>query len=35
VAEIKIDQAGNYRVYAYVADGTGYVSTVNSPVQVK
>lgn len=35
MAEIKIDKAGNYRVYVYVADGTGYVSTVNSPVQVK
>ena len=35
VAEIKIDKAGNYRVYAYVADGTGYISTVNSPVQVR
>ena len=34
-AEIKISEAGNYRVYAYVKDGTGYVSTVNSPVQVK
>lgn len=34
-AQITINDAGNYRVYAYVKDGTGYVSTVNSPVQVK
>jgi hypothetical protein len=35
VADITIDEEGNYRVYAYVADGTGFVSTVNSPVQVQ
>ncbi|MBQ4540184.1 MAG: hypothetical protein IJA37_03275, partial [Alistipes sp.] len=34
-AEITINDKGNYRVYAYVKDGTGFVSTVNSPVQVK
>ena len=35
VAEITINEEGNFRVYAYVADGTGFVSTVNSPVQVQ
>ncbi|MBR4995115.1 MAG: hypothetical protein IKY82_03540 [Alistipes sp.] len=35
VADITIDVEGNFRVYAYVADGTGFVSTVNSPVQVQ
>jgi hypothetical protein len=34
-AEITINEEGNFRVYAYVADGTGFVSTVNSPVQVQ
>ena len=34
-AEITINDKGNYRDYAYVKDGTGFVSTVNSPVQVK
>ncbi len=34
-AEIIINEEGNFRVYAYVADGTGFVSTVNSPVQVQ
>lgn len=34
-AEITIKEKGNFRVYAYVKDGTGYVSTVNSPVQVQ
>ena len=33
-AELKIDEAGEYRVYVYVSDGTGFVSTVNSPVLV-
>lgn len=35
IAEITIDEEGNFRVYAYVADGTGFVSTVNSPIQVQ
>ena len=35
MAEITINDRGNYRVYAYVKDGTGFVSTVNSPVQIK
>ena len=35
VANITIDEEGNFRVYAYVADGTGFVSTVNSPIQVQ
>ena len=35
MAEITINDKGNYRVYAYVKDGTGFVSTVNSPVQIK
>ena len=35
VAEITINEEGNFRVYAYVADGTGFVSTVNSPIQVQ
>lgn len=34
-AELRIDEAGEYRVYVYVSDGTGFVSTVNSPVQVR
>lgn len=34
-AELKIDEAGEYRVYVYVSDGTGFVSTVNSPVLVR
>ena len=32
--ELKIDEAGNYRVYVYVLDGTGYVSTANSPIRI-
>ena len=35
VADITIDEEGNFRVYAYVSDGKGFVSTVNSPVQVQ
>lgn len=34
-AEFRIDESGEYRVYVYVLDGTGFVSTANSPVQVR
>lgn len=33
-AEFTIDEAGNYRVYVYVLDGTGYASTINCPVRI-
>ena len=32
--ELTLDEAGNYRLYCYVLDGTGYVSTANVPFQV-
>lgn len=35
MAELSISEAGEYRVYVYVSDGTGFVSTVNSPIQIK
>lgn len=33
-AEFTITEPGNYRVYVYVLDGTGYASTVNSPIRI-
>ncbi len=34
ILRLNIKDKGNYRVYAYVADNTGFVSTANSPVRV-
>lgn len=33
--ETTIQEKGNYRLYAYILDGTGFVSTVNVPFQVR
>ena len=33
--ELKISEPGNYRLYVYVLDGTGYASTANAPFQVQ
>ncbi|MDR2040276.1 MAG: beta-galactosidase [Bacteroidales bacterium] len=33
--ELRIKEEGNYRLYVYVLDGTGFVATVNAPFQVK
>jgi len=30
----RVDKVGNYRLYVYVLDNTGFVSTVNIPFQV-
>lgn len=32
--DFKIDRPGNYRVYVYAFDGTGYVTTANIPFQI-
>lgn len=32
--ELTLDAPGNYRLYCYILDGTGFVSTVNVPFQV-
>jgi len=33
VLSLTLNQAGNYRLYCYILDGTGFVSTVNVPFQ--
>ena len=33
-AEFSITEPGNYRVYVYVLDGTGYASTANCPIRI-
>ncbi|WP_262494099.1 hypothetical protein [Massilibacteroides vaginae] len=32
---ISIDDPGEYRIYVYVLDGTGFASTANVPFQVQ
>lgn len=33
--QIKINEKGNYRIYVYISDGTGFVSTANCPIKVE
>ena len=33
--ELKVKEPGNYRLYCYILDGTGFCATINVPYQVK